>query len=82
METINLSLSDRARIYALTDELERFNNSLSEVLVSCREAARLLKRTPATISMMLRDGRLKRTTIDGSTGILLSEIWEQAAGMR
>lgn len=44
------------------------------VIVSCREASRLLGVSPKTVSMMLRDGRLNKTTIDGSTGILLSAI--------
>lgn len=46
------------------------------VLVSCTEAARLLDVTPKTVSMMIRDGRLKKITIGESTGIRLSEIWE------
>ena len=44
------------------------------VIVSCKEASRLLGVSPKTVSMMLRDGRLNKTTIDGSTGILLSAI--------
>lgn len=56
--------------------------SFPEVLVSCTEAARLLGKTPATISTMIRDGRLSKTTIGQSTGIRLSEIREQAAAMR
>ena len=45
-----------------------------EVLVSCKEAARLLGCSPNTITNMLREGRLHRATIGESTGIRLSEI--------
>lgn len=67
---------DRGLIQKLTSELRR-KNDLScqrEVLVSCTEAARLLGKTPATISKMLFDGRLHKTTLGASTGIKLSEI--------
>lgn len=66
-----------ARLEHVMDELSAIVNSQSEeevILVSCKEAARLLGVTPKTISMMLRDGRLKKTTIGGSTGILLAAI--------
>ena len=46
----------------------------TEILISCREAARLLGRTEKTVSMMLRDGRLSKVTIGRSTGIKLSDI--------
>ena len=45
-----------------------------EILVSCSEAARLLRVTPQTISAMIRQHRLHKTTIGASTGIRLSEI--------
>lgn len=45
-----------------------------EVLVSCTEAARLLGVSNHTISVMIRDHRLHKTTIGISTGIRLSEI--------
>lgn len=83
METVSLSISDRVRIDALIDELEKYNRSRdSEVLVSCTEAARLLNKSIATVSKMIREGRLKKTTIGRSTGIPLSDIREQAAVMR
>ena len=83
MEIVNLSLSDRARIDALTDALDRYvNGKYDNVLVSCREAARLMGKSPATVSLMLKDGRLKRTTIGDSTGILISEVIEQSSVMR
>ncbi len=83
MEIVNLSLSDRARIDALTDALDRYINwKYDNVLISCREAARLLGKSPATISIMLKDGRLRRTTLGENTGILLSDVIEQSAVMR
>ena len=45
-----------------------------DVIVSCTEAARLLGRTPKTISEMLRDGRLSKTARGRSVGILLEDI--------
>ena len=72
----------RERIEALISALNEFNGNQSEVLVSCTEAGRLLGRSKATITAMIRDGRLKKTTIGDSTGILLSDIWDQAAEMR
>ena len=47
-----------------------------DILVSCTEAARLLGKSSKTVSMMIRDGRLKKTTIGESTGIRLSDIWK------
>lgn len=70
METIELSRQDRERI----DKLLELCKPQPEVLVSCHEAARLLGKTPNTITRMLREGRLHRATIGPSTGIPLSEI--------
>lgn len=73
---------------SIADRLEaaviRLEQSLDypEVLVSCVEAARLLRKSPTTISNMIREGRLKKVTIGNSTGIRLSEVRDQAAGMR
>lgn len=75
MDTINLSIPDRERMDLLTAQLERWNDANnSDVLISCHEAARLLGKTPPTISKMLKDGRLHKTTIGDSTGIRLSEV--------
>lgn len=51
-------------------EEERDNN----ILISCSEAARLLGKTAPTITAMVKDGRLHKTTIGISTGIRLSEV--------
>lgn len=71
METIELSRQDRERIDSL---IQLIGKITPDVLVSCTEAARLLHRSPNTISKMLRDGRLRRTTIGISSGIRLSDI--------
>lgn len=76
METhLELTAPDRARIDALVCQLDRYNAQFdTDVIVSCIEAARLLKRTPPTISVWIREGRLHKVTIGQSSGILLSEI--------
>lgn len=82
MMQTELSAPDRARMDALTEELVKYNKYReTEILVGCSEAARLLKRTPATISTMLKDGRLKKVRIGCSVGIPLADI-EKLAGMR
>lgn len=70
METIELAQQDRERI----DKLIKLSKPAPEVLVSCTEAARLLNKSPNTITNMLREGRLHRATIGKSSGIRLSEI--------
>ena len=70
MEPIELAPVDRDRIDTLIGLLQPG----PEVLVTCTEAARLLGVNNNTITSMLKEGRLHRTTIDGSTGIRLSEI--------
>jgi len=62
------------RLREIANELTDYGSPTEEILVSCREAARLLHKNPTTISLMVRDGRLTKTTIAGSTGIRLSEI--------
>jgi len=72
------------RLEKVVDELTKVTEGIersvyerdSDILISCNEAARHLGKTPATVSAMVRDGRLERVTIDGSTGIRLSEIWK------
>lgn len=70
METIELAAQDRERI----DKLIRLCKPTPEVLVTCTEAARLLGKSPNTITRMLREGRLHRATIGQSCGIRLSEL--------
>lgn len=71
METIDeLTAQDIERIYKLI----KLSKPVPEVLVSCTEAARLLNKSPNTITRMLREGRLHRATIGTSCGIRLSEI--------
>lgn len=47
---------------------------LPRILVSCAEAARYLGKTRATVSTYIKQHRLTKRTIDGVTGILLSEL--------
>lgn len=70
METIELAAQDRERI----DKLIGLCKPTPDVLVTCTEAARLLGKSPNTITRMLREGRLHRATIGPSCGIRLSEI--------
>lgn len=70
MEPIELAPADRDRIDALIGLLRPG----PEVLVTCTEAARLLGVNNNTITRMLKEGRLHRSVIDGSTGIRLSEV--------
>lgn len=72
METVELSPQDRERMDTLIGLIK--HNREQDVVVSCTEAARLLGKTRKTVSMMLRDGRLKKVTIGESNGILLSAI--------
>ena len=66
------------RLERIVEELKDIANERRDnddvVIVSCKEAARLLGVSPKTVSMMLRDGRLDKSTIGGSTGIRLSQI--------
>lgn len=75
MQTKRLA-DDERRLLQEIIEIVR-GNSIPDVLVSCTEAGRLIGRTPATISQMIRDGRLHKATIGSSTGIRLSEIREK-----
>ena len=47
---------------------------IPDILVSCKEAARFLGVTPATISTKVRRKILTKRTIDGVTGIPLREL--------
>ena len=70
MEPIELAQADRDRIDTLIGLLQPG----PEVLVTCTEAGRLLGVNNNTITSMLKEGRLHRSVIDGSTGIRLSEV--------
>ena len=63
------------RLTSVTEDIERkYERRDENILVSCAEAARLLGKTAPTISAMIKDGRLRKTTIGISTGIRLSEV--------
>ena len=71
-------------LYNLALRLEHSVNELEiakrknydNILISCNEAARHLGCTSSTVTRMLKEGRLHRVAIGGSTGIRLSEILE------
>jgi len=70
---VKFAAEDRRRLDKLTSILEKKEGE-GVVLVSGVEAARLLGKSPQTISKMVRQGRLHRTAIGKSIGIPLSEI--------
>ena len=73
MEKVELSSQDRERIDTLIGLMNKVTGG-EDIIVSCNEAARLLGKSPTTISTMLREKRLRKVTIGPSTGIRLSEI--------
>ena len=56
--------------------IQNRENQFDGILVSCKEAARLLGVTNKTISTRIKTGQLHKITIAGSTGIRLSEIYK------
>lgn len=63
------------RLTSFADYIEmKYERRDENILVSCAEAARLLGKTAPTVTAMLKDGRLHKTTIGISTGIRLSEV--------
>lgn len=65
------------RLEKVVDELTKVaycKESDTDIIVSCTEASRLLGKSKKTVSMMIRDGRLRKVTIGESTGIRLSDI--------
>lgn len=73
MEMVELSPQDRDRLDTLIGLMNKIAGG-EEIIVSCNEAARLLGKSPTTISNMIREKRLKKVKIGYSTGIRLSEI--------
>lgn len=63
-----------AAIEALTAAIREWRTSQAERVVSINEAAHRLGRTRQTISRMVKEGRLRKVTRHGVTGILLSDI--------
>ena len=50
------------------------DDCLDEELLGCREAAIAAGVTPQTISAWIREGRLKKRSRQGRTGLLRSEV--------
>lgn len=64
-----------ARLASVADDLaEAARKRDDDILISGNEAARHIGCNPATISRYLKEGRLSKVTIGGSTGIRLSQI--------
>ena len=82
MDTISLSDFDRRLIADLTASSNRLAAALeaqngsetAEKVYSCMEAAKLLGRTPQTISRYVRQGRIKKGERGGVVGIPESEL--------
>ncbi len=69
---VSLSPEDRELIKGLRKSIEGLR--VPEVLVSCREAARILGYAYGYVSFLVRTGKLVRRTIGHSTGILLEDV--------
>ena len=78
METHNLSQIDRALIADLTASNNRLAAALeaqrNEKVYSCKEAAKMLGKSPQTISRYLAQGRIRKAVRGGVVGIPQSEI--------
>ncbi len=79
METVNLSDYDRELLEGLTAELrhQRKKQEFPDVLISNKEAARILGVSATTISIYIRQKNLTKRTQGGVTGILLSELLKE-----
>lgn len=78
METHNLSDIDRRLIADLTASNNRLAAALegqkTEKVYSCKEAAKILGRSPQTISRYISQGRIKKGVRGGVIGIPESEL--------
>lgn len=78
METHNLSETDRKLIEALTASNNRLAAALesqqSERLLTCSDVAKMVGKSPKTISRYLAQGRIKKGVRDGRVGIPESEL--------
>lgn len=78
METHNLSETDRKLIEALTASNNRLAAALeyqqSERLLTCSDVAKMVGKSPKTISRYLAQGIIKKGVRDGRVGIPESEL--------
>ncbi len=72
MNTEELSDYVEGAVRRLTEEIRR--RIIPDVLISCAEAARILKVNPSTISNYVKQKRIVKRTIGGVTGLLLSDV--------
>lgn len=77
MET-NLSQYDRQLLEGIQSLLFRLVDVLEgdgeDRILSCKEAARILGKTPQTVSRYIARGILNKTEVDGVVGIPESEL--------
>lgn len=71
-----LSPEDRERIDMLSAKIDELKVEIPSVLISNKEAARILGFSYAYVSVLSREGKLRRRTIGKSTGFLLKEVLE------
>ena len=78
METISLSDSDRTLISQLIESNNRLADALTqrkaERVFSCREFAKMIGKSPQTISRYIAQGRIKKAVRGGVIGIPESEL--------
>lgn len=72
MEKVALSQYEYEVINNLVEALR--TRTIPDVLVSCAEAARLIGVTPNTVCNYLKQKKLSKKTIDGVTGLRLSDV--------
>jgi len=72
MDKIALSTYEYEVISNLTEELRR--RTIPDVLISHKEAARVLGVTPNTICNYIRQRRLIKKSIDGVKGLKLADV--------
>lgn len=72
MNTDELTDYVEGAVRRLTEEIRR--RIIPDVLISCAEAARILKVNPSTISNYVKQKRIVKRTIGGVTGLLLSDV--------
>ena len=72
MDKIALTQYEHELINNLMESLSA--RVIPDVMVSCAEAARIIGVTPNTICNYLKQKRLVKKTVDGVTGIRLSDV--------
>ena len=75
MEAVLFTKQDQERLAQIEKDVRSLKNKeIPEILVSQTEAARYLGVTIQTVFRYVRQNRLKKRTLGGTTGILLSDL--------